>query len=169
MSDLHRLQATYIPVHRGSRYAPPQRIPQRGQERCWRGIGDRNPLSLFNRPREEQIKSTRMTWYSPLVKPIQTTTAKRSFLIGRLQVEKKNQGRGAESRIEQNPWQNSALHSIAALQRISRNPHRPIKTGYAEYRIYPAHPLSNGWRTPSTMGSELSGEPRGPPVSITFQ
>ena len=45
--------------------------PQRGQERCWRGIGDRNPLSLFNRPREEPIKSTRMTWYSPLVKPIQ--------------------------------------------------------------------------------------------------
>ena len=51
----------------------------RGQERCWRGIGDRNPLSLSNRPREEQIKSTRMTWYSPLVKPIQTTKAKRSY------------------------------------------------------------------------------------------
>ena len=80
-NSLHRIQATYIPVHRGSRDAPPQRSPQRGQERCWRGIGDRNPLSLFNRPREEQIKSTRMTWYSPLVKPIQTTTAKRSFLI----------------------------------------------------------------------------------------
>ena len=81
MNSLHRIQATYIPVHRGSSHAPPQRIPQRGQERCWRGIGDRNPLSLFNRPREEQIKSTRMTWYSPLVKPIQTTTAKRSSLI----------------------------------------------------------------------------------------
>ena len=55
--------------------------PQRGQERCWRGIGDRNPLSLSNRPREEQIKSTHTMWYSPLVKPIKTTTANRSFLI----------------------------------------------------------------------------------------
>ena len=53
MSDLHRTQAAYIPVNRGSQNAPPQRIPQRGQERCWRGIGDRNPLSLSNRPREE--------------------------------------------------------------------------------------------------------------------
>ena len=38
--DLHRIQDSYIPVHRGSSHAPPQRIPPRGQERCWRGIGD---------------------------------------------------------------------------------------------------------------------------------
>ena len=31
MNSLHRIQAAYIPVHRGSRYAPPQRIP-RGEE-----------------------------------------------------------------------------------------------------------------------------------------
>ena len=40
----------------------------RGQERCWRGIGDRNPLSLSNRPREEQIKSTGAMRYSSLEK-----------------------------------------------------------------------------------------------------
>ena len=40
----------------------------RGQERCWRGIGDRNPLSLFNRPREEPIKSTGAMRYSSLKK-----------------------------------------------------------------------------------------------------
>ena len=51
----------------------------RGQERCWRGIGDRNPLSLSNRPREEPIKSTHTMWYSALVKPKLTITAQRSL------------------------------------------------------------------------------------------
>ena len=69
MSDLHRTQADYISVNRGSLHFPAAADPQRGQERCWRGIGDRNPLSLSNRPREEQIKSTHTMWYSPLVKP----------------------------------------------------------------------------------------------------
>ena len=36
MSDLHRIQADYIPVHRGSRYAPPQRIPKGVR----RGVGE---------------------------------------------------------------------------------------------------------------------------------
>ena len=49
----------------------------RGQERCWRGIGDRNPLSLSNRPREEPIKSTHTMWYSALVKLKLTITAQR--------------------------------------------------------------------------------------------
>ena len=30
MNRLHRIQAAYIPVNRGSRYAPPQRIPPGG-------------------------------------------------------------------------------------------------------------------------------------------
>ena len=72
MIDLHRKQADYIPVNRGSLHFPAAADTPRGQERCWRGIGDRNPLSLFNRPREEQIKSTSAMRYSPLVKPIQT-------------------------------------------------------------------------------------------------
>ena len=80
IKNLHRIQAAYIPVNRGSQSAPPQRITPRGQERCWRGIGDRNPLSLSNRPREEQIKSTHTMWYSPLVKPKRKPKAKRSFL-----------------------------------------------------------------------------------------
>ena len=64
----------------------------RGQERCWRGIGDRNPLSLFNRPREEKIKSTHMMWYSPLVKPERRSKEQRRFLIiiSRLQVKPPN-------------------------------------------------------------------------------
>ena len=68
MNSLHRIPDTYIPVNRGSRYAPAAADPQRGQERCWRGIGDRNSLSLFNRPREEPIKSTRAMRYSSLEK-----------------------------------------------------------------------------------------------------
>ena len=72
MIDLHLNTATYIPVNRGSQNAPPQRIsPQGSGEVLERDRGFANPLSLFNRPREEQIKSTRMTWYSPLVKPEQ--------------------------------------------------------------------------------------------------
>ena len=64
----------------------------RGQERCWRGIGDRNPLSLFNRPREEPIKSTHTMWYSPLVKPERRSKEQRRFLIiiSRLQVKPPN-------------------------------------------------------------------------------
>ena len=61
--------------------SPPQRIPQRGQERCWRGIGDRNPLSLSNRPREEQIKSTHTMWYSALVKPEKRSKYNAAYLI----------------------------------------------------------------------------------------
>ena len=70
-----------LPQTRGSSHAPPQRIPQRGQERCWRGIGDRNPLSLSNRPREEQIKSTEAMRYSSLKKPIETPPKHRRFLL----------------------------------------------------------------------------------------
>ena len=57
-------------------------FPQ-GSERCWRGIGDRNPLSLSNRPREEPIKSTHTMWYSLWKKAKQTTKAQRSYLTGR--------------------------------------------------------------------------------------
>ena len=35
-SDLHRIQAAYIPVSRGSRYAPPQRITPGGRVRVQR-------------------------------------------------------------------------------------------------------------------------------------
>ena len=51
----------------------------RGQERCWRGIGDRNPLSLSNRPREEQIKSTRAMRYSSLKKTQTNDTSQTQF------------------------------------------------------------------------------------------
>ena len=44
MSDLHRIQATYIPVNRGSSNAPPQRIP-RVDEVESRGWGRRAPQS----------------------------------------------------------------------------------------------------------------------------
>ena len=36
MSDLHRIPESYIPVNRGSRYAPPQRIPKGVR----RGVGE---------------------------------------------------------------------------------------------------------------------------------
>ena len=36
MSDPYRIQATYIPVNRGSQYAPPQRIPKGVR----RGVGE---------------------------------------------------------------------------------------------------------------------------------
>ena len=36
MSDLHRIPVSYIPVNRGSRYAPPQRIPKGVR----RGVGE---------------------------------------------------------------------------------------------------------------------------------
>ena len=35
-------------------------------------------------PRKEQIKSTHTMWYSPLEKTIQTTKAKRSYLINNI-------------------------------------------------------------------------------------
>ena len=44
ISDLHRNTAAYIPVHRGSRYAPPQRTP-RVDEVESRGWGRRAPQS----------------------------------------------------------------------------------------------------------------------------
>ena len=53
MNSLHRIQAAYIPVKRGSQNAPPQRIPQGSGEVLERDRGFANPLSLFNRPREE--------------------------------------------------------------------------------------------------------------------
>ena len=53
MIDLHRIQAAYIPVNRGSSNAPPQRIPKGSGEVLERDRGFANPLSLFNRPREE--------------------------------------------------------------------------------------------------------------------
>ena len=43
-NSLHRIQATYISVNRGSRYAPPQRIP-RVDEVESRGWGRRAPQS----------------------------------------------------------------------------------------------------------------------------
>ena len=96
-NSLHRKQADYIPVSRGSSHAPPQRIP-RVDEVESRGWGRRAPQSpsssSFGAPqgnnkiykcdevfliekakRNDQritqfpYKSTRMTWYSPLVKP----------------------------------------------------------------------------------------------------
>ena len=79
ISDLHRIPESYIAPSPRQQSCPAAADPPRGQERCWRGIGDRNPLSLFNRPREEPIKSTRMTWYSPLVKPEKTIQVKRSL------------------------------------------------------------------------------------------
>ena len=54
-------------------------FPQGSGEVLERDRGFANPLSLSNRPREEQIKSTRMTWYSPLVKPERKSTAKRRY------------------------------------------------------------------------------------------
>ena len=68
MIDLHRNTADYIPVSPRQQICPAAADTPRGQERCWRGIGDRNPLSLFNRPREEQIQSTGAMWYSALEK-----------------------------------------------------------------------------------------------------
>ena len=56
-------------------------FPKGSGEVLERDRGFANPLSLSNRPREEQIKSTHTMWYSPLVKPIKTTTDKRRFLI----------------------------------------------------------------------------------------
>ena len=44
MIDLHRIPESYIPVNRGSRYAPPQRIP-RVDEVESRGWGRRAPQS----------------------------------------------------------------------------------------------------------------------------
>ena len=71
-NSLHLNTATYIPVNRGSRYAPPQRIPP--GVRRWSpedgGEGLRRVLLL--RPlvrRKATIKSTHTMWYSPLVKP----------------------------------------------------------------------------------------------------
>ena len=55
--------------------------PQGSGEVLERDRGFANPLSLSNRPREEQIKSTRMTWYSSWEKAKQTIKAKRRFLI----------------------------------------------------------------------------------------
>ena len=81
ISDLYRILESYIPISPRQQICPAAADPQRGQERCWRGIGDRNPLSLFNRPREEPIKSTHTMWYSPLVKPIHKKQANRSYLI----------------------------------------------------------------------------------------
>ena len=53
MSDLHRIPESYIPVNRGSRYAPPQRIP-RGEEvesRGWRRGAPQSPSpSSFGAP-----------------------------------------------------------------------------------------------------------------------
>ena len=51
MSDLHRTQADYIPVNRGSRYAPPQRIPQGSGEVLERDRGSKSPVSLQPPPR----------------------------------------------------------------------------------------------------------------------
>ena len=44
IKNLHRIQATYIPVNRGSQYVPPQRIP-RVDEVESRGWGRRAPQS----------------------------------------------------------------------------------------------------------------------------
>ena len=52
-NSLHRIQAAYIPVNRGSQNAPPQRIPKGSGEVLERDRGFANPLSLSNRPREE--------------------------------------------------------------------------------------------------------------------
>ena len=53
ISDLYRILESYIPVSPRQQICPAAAETPRGQERCWRGIGDRNPLSLSNRPREE--------------------------------------------------------------------------------------------------------------------
>ena len=84
MIDLHRIQAAYIPVNRGSLHFPAAAdnpgwmrwSPEDG------GEGLRRVLLL--RPlvrRKATIKSTEAMRYSALVKPIQTQKAKRRFLI----------------------------------------------------------------------------------------
>ena len=50
MSDLHRTQAAYIPVNRGS-HAPPQRIPQGSGEVLERDRGSKSPVSFQPPPR----------------------------------------------------------------------------------------------------------------------
>ena len=50
-NSLHRIQAIYIPVNRGSRYAPPQRIPQGSGEVLERDRGSKSPVSLQPPPR----------------------------------------------------------------------------------------------------------------------
>ena len=51
MNSLHRIPESYIPVNRGSQYAPPQRIPQGSGEVLERDRGSKSPVSLQPPPR----------------------------------------------------------------------------------------------------------------------
>ena len=75
INDLHRNTAAYIPVNRGSLHFPAA-ADNPGWMR-WSPEDGEGGLRrvLLPRPlvrRKATIKSTRMTWYSSLVKPIQT-------------------------------------------------------------------------------------------------
>ena len=84
ISDLHRIPESYIaPSPRQQSCPAAADIPGWMRWSPEDGEGGLRRV-LLPRPlvrRKATIKSTRMTWYSPLVKPIQTKQAKRRFLI----------------------------------------------------------------------------------------
>ena len=104
MSDLHRIQATYIPVNRGSLHFPAAADPP-GWMR-WSPEDGEGGLRrvLLPRPlvrRKATIKSTRAMRYSSLKKPKQTTKAKRRFLINAPQGNNKIYKSDAVFRMEE--------------------------------------------------------------------
>ena len=180
---LHRNKATYIPVSPRQQICPAAADPHRGQERCWRGIGDRNPLSLFNRPREEQIKSTRMTWYSSWEKAKQTIKAKRRFLINtkeyqQTQFDKPTAGYSTHPPTASHSTCPPVRRSRAARYRMPRHP-RTCRAPWRDCKSYmqgvgqvpPIPPARHRSRFSSTTSTlivfVLQLRPTGIPAQIT--
>ena len=83
-NSLHRIQATYISINRGSLH-PPRRSGHPGWMR-WSPEDGEGGLRrvLLPRPlvrRKATMKSTRAMWYSSWKKPKETTKEQRRFLI----------------------------------------------------------------------------------------